>query len=107
MTDFGQRTVAGATVAGQPLRVNRAVIELGEQKQLVYYWFQQRGRIDTNEYLVKWHLLQDSLWRNRSDGALVRFVTPLGRNEDVATADARLAAFALQATSQLSQYVPD
>ena len=107
MSDFGQRTVAGVTVAGQPLRVNRAVIELGEQKQLVYYWFQQRGRVDTNEYLVKWHLLWDSLWRNRSDGALVRFVTPLARNEDVAAADARLAAFALQASPQLAQYVPD
>ena len=43
MQDFGQRAVPGVLVGGVPLRVNRTVIELGDQRQLVYYWFQQRG----------------------------------------------------------------
>src|SRR5438034_8174067 len=40
-------------------------------RSLVYYWFQQRGRDMTNEYLVKWYLFWDSLTRSRSDGAMV------------------------------------
>ncbi len=60
-------------------------------KQLVYYWFQQRGRVITNEYLVKWYLFMDSLTRQRTDGALVRLVTPLQIGEPVEQADRRLA----------------
>ena len=107
MTEFAERNIQGVAVGSHPLQVNRAVIQLGEERQLVYYWFQQRGRIDTNEYMVKWHLLVDSLWRNRSDGALVRLITPLRPGEAVSAADARLTEFAHHAAAQLPQYVPD
>src|SRR3984957_10333156 len=42
MHDFGQRELAGVLVNGHPLRVNRTLIEMGNERQLVYYWFQQR-----------------------------------------------------------------
>jgi len=70
--ELDQREVAEVPRRGAPLRVNRAVIQQGAERQLVYYWFQERGRDITNEYLVKWYLFADSLTRNRSDGALVR-----------------------------------
>ena len=60
---------------GQPLPVNRVIIGLGDDRQLVYYWFAQRGRMLTNEYLVKWYIFWDALTRNRTDGALVRLTT--------------------------------
>jgi EpsI family protein len=66
-------------VNGAPLNVNRVIIQKGDLRQLVYYWFQQRGRNMTNEYLVKWYIFWDALTRNRTDGALVRltaFVPP-------------------------------
>lgn len=106
MTSFGQHSVEGVIAGGTPLRVNRSVIELGQQRQLVYYWFQQRGRVITNEYRVKWYLFWDSLTRNRSDGALVRLVTPLRHDEDAAVADARLTQFARHAVPQLEAHVP-
>jgi len=68
---LAQTTVDGVEVGGQPLRVNRALIQSDDQRQLVYYWFLQRGRVVTNEYLVKWYLFVDSVTRHRSDGALV------------------------------------
>lgn len=107
ITRLDQVTVPGAHVAGAPLRVNRAEIALGNQKQLVYYWFQQRGRVITNEYLVKWYLFWDSLTRGRTDGALVRLVTPVAAGESVATGDARLAQFAADVTPRLDRYIPD
>jgi EpsI family protein len=107
MTEFDQREVPDIRVAGHPLRVNRAVIQLGDQRQLVYYWFQQRGRTITNEYLVKWYLLWDALKLNRSDGALVRLITPLKTGEDIAAAEARLTGFARAAAPLMNAYVPD
>lgn len=105
--EFDQKAVDGVTVSGQPLRVNRTLITYGDQKQLVYYWFSQRGRVLTNEYLVKWFLFWDALTRNRSDGSLVRLITPVREGEDVAKADARLADFAKALAPELGKYVPD
>lgn len=91
-----------ATVAA-----NRVVIGRGLDRQVVYYWFQQRGRVLTNEYLVKWFILQDSLLRHRTDGAMVRLVTPLGPDEPEAAADARLLRFAHAIYPELPAYIPD
>ena len=107
MVGLAPYEVAGITVNGRPLVVNRAVIQLGEQKSLMYYWFQQRGRILTNEYLVKWMIFWDALTRNRSDGALVRVVVPVMPDEDIAGAERRLQGFLREATGQLSAFVPD
>jgi exosortase D (VPLPA-CTERM-specific) len=107
MEDFGQRAIPGVEVGGQLLQVNRTVIKKGDDAQLVYYWFQQRGRDLTNEYLVKWFIFWDALTRNRTDGALVRLVTPVPAGEDVAKADERLTDFAKDAVPLLSKYVPD
>ena len=86
--------------------VNRAIIQLGKQRQLVYYWFQQRGRIITNEYLAKWYLFQDSLTLARTDGALVRLVTPIAEGVDPAEADARLHSFLKAFYHELPDYIP-
>ncbi len=87
-------------------RANRVEIVMGEHKQLVYYWFQQRGRFIINEYLVKWYLFWDSLTRNRSDGALVRLTTPVGPTEQWSDADQRIRDFALALDDRLTEYVP-
>lgn len=99
--------LAASGSGGKLLHANRAQIELGSQKQLVYYWFQQRGRVITNEYVVKWYLFWDSLTRRRTDGALVRLITPLRAGESAQAADARLSELATSVASQLGQYVPD
>jgi exosortase D (VPLPA-CTERM-specific) len=105
--DFDQHEVARVRINGAPLRVNRAVVQQGANRELVYYWFQERGRDITNEYLVKWYIFEDALLRNRTDGALVRLVTPLQLNEPLAAADARLAQFAGSMLPALQTYLPD
>jgi len=99
--------IPGMQVNGQPLAANRLLIKRGDTRQLVYYWFQQRGRIITNEYLVKWYLFYDALTRNRTDGALVRVTTPVARGEDLASGDERLQKFIGQAVPLLKGYVPN
>ena len=103
--ELDQRDVGDIQLRGRPLRVNRAVIQQGSERQLVYYWFQERGRDITNEYLVKWYLFADALTLNRSDGALVRIITPLKDGDDAASGDARLKGFSATMMPVLEQYV--
>jgi len=103
---LAEKAVEGVTVAGIPLYVNRALIQKGEYRQLVYYWFQQRGRIINNEYLVKWFIFWDSLMQKRSDGALVRLVYLMPPGSDEVDADRVLAAFIAEAAVLLDDYIP-
>jgi exosortase D (VPLPA-CTERM-specific) len=106
--EFSQVPIPGAGPdegKGQ-LIVNRSLISLGEQRMLVYYWFQGRGRIETNEYRAKWYIFWDSLTRNRTDGALVRVITGVPDVSKVAEADARLQEFVVQAAPRLAYHIP-
>jgi exosortase D (VPLPA-CTERM-specific) len=89
-----------------PLNVNRAVIQNGSHRQLVYYWFKQRGRDIANEYWMKWYLLSDSLTRNRTDGSLVRLTTPILPDEKDTDAEQRLQEFLSAVDKKLDNYVP-
>ena len=90
-----------------PLLVNRVLISHGDEKQLVYYWFQQRGRVMTNEFLVKWYMLVDALLRQRTDGALVRLIMPLRPGEDISALDQQLGQFAARLAPVLPAFIPD
>ena len=87
--------------------VNRAVIQKGLSKQLVYYWFEQRGDRMTNDFLAKMDVVRDSLLRGRTDGAMVRFVTPIERGETEAEAEARMQRFMQLALGKLPRYIPE
>ena len=86
--------------------VNRAVIQKGEEKQLVYYWFEQRGKRFKNDVAVKLAVMRDVLLTGRADGALVRFVTPVALGESEEEADERIQNFIRASLSQLPRFVP-
>jgi exosortase D (VPLPA-CTERM-specific) len=93
-------------IPGTGVRANRMLVLNGDARQLIYYWFDQRGRNLTSEVSVKWFLFWDSVTRHRSDGAMVRLVTPLGRGEAAEAGDARLASFARAAVGAVHAYLP-
>jgi EpsI family protein len=86
--------------------VNRVEIQNGDERQLVCYWFQQRGRVITNESLVTFFIFWDALTRNRTDGAQVRLTTVLRPGQDREHADGRLRDFAANLGGQLGRFVP-
>ncbi len=90
---------------GGTFQVNRAIIQKGLDRQLVYYWFEQRGRRMTNDYAAKATVVWDSLTRGRTDGALVRLVTPIDTTE--ADADARLQRLLAEVLPSLSRFIPE
>lgn len=96
--------VPGGGLGATP--VMRVLIYKGKQQMLVYYWFEQRGRQLAGEYAMKWYLLRDALLKNRSDGALVRLVTPIANGESTAAADERLKQWVRRVTPLIAAYVP-
>ncbi|MEO0399030.1 MAG: VPLPA-CTERM-specific exosortase XrtD [Pseudomonadota bacterium] len=103
-----QHTVeTGATPTGAPLNYNRLVIQNGPARQLVYYWYPQRGRHIANEFVMRLWLTVDAVSRRRSDGAMVRLMTPLDRNEPMAVAEARLQSMMDRLGGHLPEYVPE
>src|SRR5262245_12164594 len=57
--------------------VNRYLIQKGLERQLVLYWYQSRGRVIASEYWGKFYLIADAVRLNRTDGALVRVISPV------------------------------
>ncbi|MFZ1033747.1 MAG: exosortase C-terminal domain/associated protein EpsI [Candidatus Acidiferrales bacterium] len=69
---------------GRQIVVNEYVIQQDQNKQLVFYWYQGRGRIIASEYAGKFWMVADAIYRNRTDGALVRLTTQLNDGEEKA-----------------------
>jgi len=57
--------------------LNRVLLGNKGVRALVYYWYQGRGRVASNEYRVKWDLLRDAALYGRTEEALVRIVVPV------------------------------
>ena len=86
---------------------NRAVIQKGTTRELVFYWFQQRGRILSNEYWVKYYLFWDALTRQRTDGALVRLTAPIPQGYAESEVDRQLTQLAMEVSPLLGRYIPN
>ena len=92
--------------ADMQVPVNRAIIRKGLSKQLVYYWFEQRGRRLTSDYVSKAVTVMDAMTIGRTDGGLVRLVTPIVGSESERDADDRLKSFMAGLLPILPVFVP-
>ena len=86
------------------IAVNRVLVSRGEDRQLVLYWYQERGRVIADEYWGKAYLAWDSMTRGRSDGALVRLSTPIVATE--AATYGALVDFARDVMPLLTESLP-
>lgn len=89
-----------------PFNINRAVIQRGESRMLVYYWFEQKGRRIAWDFAAKFWLLADGVRTGRTDGALVRLTTPILLNETEADAEARLKSVLDEVMVPMPRFVP-
>jgi EpsI family protein len=93
--------------AGKSHRVGEYIIANGEAKQFVLYWYQAHGRSVASEYMAKIYMVADAMRMNRTDGALVRVITPMAPSEDTAAAKERAEAFTRQLAPLLPRFIPD
>jgi len=87
--------------------LNQAVIQKGLDRQLVWYWFEGRGRQFTGDFGMKFANIADNLRAGRTDGGLVRLVTPIGADDGLAGAEARLTRFLAATVDTLPRFIPD
>jgi EpsI family protein len=90
-----------AAVVRSPITVNRYVVGKGLERVLVYYWYQAHGRVIASEYSARFFLVADALRLNRTDGALVRIITPLDPS-----AEGRAVSFIASMFAHLGRYLP-
>jgi len=92
---------------GKSHRVGEYVIGNGEARQFVIYWYQAHGRSVANEYMAKIYMVTDAMRLNRTDGALLRVITPIGFKESTSEARARAEAFTAQLAPLLPRFIPE
>jgi EpsI family protein len=96
-----------ATIAlpdGSSFVANKYVIQNGDYKSMMIYWYQGRGRNVASEYWGKIYTVFDSVRLRRSDGAMVRVTVPIGNSE--AAAEQTAVEFAATASTVLPEFVP-
>jgi EpsI family protein len=89
---------------GSSFTANKYVIQNGEYRTMMVYWYQGRGRNVASEYWGKIYTVFDSVRLRRSNGALVRVTVPIGNSE--ADAEKTAIEFASAASGVLPQFVP-
>ena len=90
---------------GESFSVKRAIIANGQQRILMYYWFEQRGHRFTDEMWAKAYNLIDAFTLHRSDGALVRILTPIEPGDTIASAEARVRDLMIAAYPYIEPHV--
>jgi EpsI family protein len=94
-------------INGKTYNVGQYVITNGETKQFVIYWYQAHGRSIPNEYVAKGHMVLDAIRTNRTDGALVRIITPVMPSEPLEAAETRAIQFTQQMAPNLPRFIPN
>jgi EpsI family protein len=84
--------------------INRVLITKGRERQAVFYWYQGRGRVVANEFANKAWLMVDAARDGRTDGGLVRLITPVVSTPE--DAYARLTTFATALIPMLWEHLP-
>ncbi|MEP4199314.1 MAG: VPLPA-CTERM-specific exosortase XrtD [Aliishimia sp.] len=91
----------------EPYEINRAVIQKGQVRMIGYYWFEQQGRHIAWDMEAKFWLLVNGISQGRTDGAMVRLLTPIGRDETEEQAEERLKSVFLESLDVLPRFVPE
>jgi hypothetical protein len=107
MSEPGKITI---TPKGRPSFVaNKYLIQNGDHKELLVYWYQGRGRAVASEYWGKVYTILDSVRLRRSDGAMVRITTSVDSEEPAALQAAinRAAEVAADSSTILPEFIPD
>ena len=94
-------TIVSLPTRTGPVAVNQYVIQKGMDKQVVLYWYQGRGRVVANEYRNKLLMMWDAATERRTNGGLVRVMSPVRPGGDAAREAAEFATALLPRLERL------
>jgi len=107
----GWRSVSASTASidvpgdPSPLPFNEYVVEKGDARLVVVYWYHQGKRVLTGEVAAQWYAVPDMLFHGRTDTALVRIITPV-RGADLRSAKDTAARFAREMYPLIRAHIP-
>ncbi|SEW44326.1 exosortase D, VPLPA-CTERM-specific [Cognatiyoonia koreensis] len=90
-----------------PFNINRAVIQRGETRMMVYYWFQQKDRRIAWDFAAKFWLMVDGVRTGRTDGSLIRITTLIGPDESDVEAESRVREFLIELQEPIARFIPE
>jgi EpsI family protein len=71
-------------LGGETVKLVRAVYAMGEQRELIYYWFDMRGKTMSDEYSLKLAEIKGSMFHNRRDQSFIRISVQARDNVEAA-----------------------
>ena len=74
------------SLGGENISMVQAVYQNGDVRELFLYWFQVRGESITNEYVLKFTEIKNSILSSRRDSAFIRFSVSFEDDLDAAVA---------------------
>lgn len=104
---MSKKTIPPDAGAGRSFSVQQMLLEKDGGRLLSNFWFQQRGRVITSEYMNKWRLFQDAVTRRRTDGAVVRLELLMLPGQSVEEGQRLIDGFSASLSSVIHKYVPD
>ncbi len=90
---------------GETATVSKMLIRRGSEYQMVYYWYQNRGRIIASEYWEKIYQVLDAMFMGRRDGTFVRVMVSVDGDE-FSAAESELKVFSEKVMFELKDYLP-
>jgi EpsI family protein len=88
--------------------INDFTIAKENDRMITYYWYQGRGRIEANEYWDKIYGVQDAVFKNRTDAALVRVMVDSSEKSGVEEQSRQLALdFIQHLRPELARFIPN
>ncbi len=93
--------------AGKRHQVGEYIVSNGDQKQFVIYWYLAHGRSVASEYVAKFYLVADAVRTNRTDGSLIRVMSPIDPLQGTVAAKATVETFTRQLMPVLPRFIPN
>lgn len=98
--------ISAALGLSEPYEVNRVIIQKGEKRRLVYYWFKHMGVAIPSNTRAKFNVLTGGVMAGRYDGAIVRIIRPIGKDEPEAVAEEKMNDLLREMLTDLPRFIP-
>jgi EpsI family protein len=97
-------TSAPASFKGN--EILKVIVQQGTEQQVVLYWFQNRGRIISDEYWEKIYLVLDAVFKQRRDGSFIRIIGQVPKGADRAQFEKEMLDFAGKTVEAAAKFIP-
>jgi len=91
-------------LGGETVKLVRAVYAMGEQRELIYYWFDMRGQTMSDEYSLKLAEITGSMFHSRRDQSFIRI--SVQARENVEAAQKRVEDFLRDFYPVIREFLP-